>query len=142
MRRVALRGLAWRKVRSVLTALAVVLGVAMVSGTYILTDTIKSAFDQIFKSSYANTSAIITGREFVKESASGNATVPESLLAKVRKLPDVASATGAIANVGGNGDQVKFVNDKGKAIGTGGAPTFGFGIDPAEPRFNPMKLVR
>ena len=59
---VALKGLASRKLRALLTALAVVIGVSMISGTYILTDTIKSAFDQIFKSSYANTSAIITGR--------------------------------------------------------------------------------
>ena len=32
MRRVALKGLAWRKIRGVLTALSIVLGVAMVSG--------------------------------------------------------------------------------------------------------------
>ena len=48
MTSVALKGLAGRKLRAFLTALAIVLGVAMVSGTYVLTDTIKSAFDQIF----------------------------------------------------------------------------------------------
>jgi putative ABC transport system permease protein len=37
---VALKGLAGRKLRAVLTAFAIVLGVAMVSGSYILTDTI------------------------------------------------------------------------------------------------------
>jgi putative ABC transport system permease protein len=42
MRRVALKGLAFRKVRALLTALAVVLGVAMVSGTYVLTDSISA----------------------------------------------------------------------------------------------------
>ena len=43
--RVALRGLAGRKLRAVLTAIAIVLGVAMISGTYILTDTIDRAFN-------------------------------------------------------------------------------------------------
>ena len=45
MRRVALKGLWWRRGRAALTAFAVVLGVAMVSGTFILTDTINKAFD-------------------------------------------------------------------------------------------------
>ena len=48
MTRVALKGLAGRKLRGLLTALAIVLGVAMVSGTYVLTDTIQRGFDTIF----------------------------------------------------------------------------------------------
>ncbi|MBX5468302.1 MAG: ABC transporter permease [Thermoleophilaceae bacterium] len=138
---VALKGLAWRKVRSVLTALAVVLGVAMVSGTYVLTDTIHAAFDEIFATSYRNTSAIVTGRELVGGSESGGATVPESLVARLRRLPDVAAAAGAIADVSGSTNRVKLVDRDGKAIGTGGAPTFGFGIDTSQPRFNPMRLT-
>ena len=46
--RVALRGLAGRKFRAVLTAIAIVLGVAMISGTLVLTDTIDRAFNRIF----------------------------------------------------------------------------------------------
>ena len=77
---VALKGLAARKVRALLTALAVVIGVSMVSGTYILTDTMQKAFDGIFESSYAQTDAVIGGKEIVKGSTSGSATVPASLL--------------------------------------------------------------
>ena len=44
MRRVALKGLLGRKLRTVLTMLAIVIGVAMVSGTFVLTDTIDRAF--------------------------------------------------------------------------------------------------
>ena len=40
----ALKGLLGRKLRTILTATAIVLGVAMMSGTYVLTDSIKSAF--------------------------------------------------------------------------------------------------
>ena len=82
---VALKGLAARKVRALLTALAVVIGVSMISGTYILTDTMQKAFDGIFESSYAETDAVISGKEIVEGSTSGSATVPASLLAKVKR---------------------------------------------------------
>ena len=50
MTRVALKGLLGRKVRAALTALSIVLGVAMVSGSFVLTDTISKSFDSIFTS--------------------------------------------------------------------------------------------
>ena len=61
MTRLALRALWGRKLRTVLTALAIVLGVATVSGTYVLTDSISSAFDTIFSSIYRGTDAAVTG---------------------------------------------------------------------------------
>ena len=66
---VALKGLAGRKVRALLTAFAVVIGVTMVSGTLVLTDTIQKAFDGIFTASYEQTDAVIAGKEIVKGSA-------------------------------------------------------------------------
>ena len=47
----AFSGLLGRKLRAALTAIAIVLGVAMISGTYVLTDTIDQAFDTIFSES-------------------------------------------------------------------------------------------
>ena len=61
MIKVALKGLAGRKVRALLTALAVVIGVSMVSGTLVLTDTMQKAFDGIFEESYEGTDAVISG---------------------------------------------------------------------------------
>ena len=95
---VALKGLAGRKVRALLTAFAVVIGVTMVSGTLVLTDTIQKGFDGIFTASYSKTDAVIAGKQIVKGSQSGAATVPESLLVKVRALPEVEAAGGTIAN--------------------------------------------
>jgi len=71
--KVALRGLLGRKLRTALTALAIVLGVAMVSGTYILTDTINKGFTTIFTQSYKNTSAVITARSAISNSTSNAA---------------------------------------------------------------------
>jgi putative ABC transport system permease protein len=135
---VALKGLAGRKVRALLTALAVVIGVSMVSGTFVLTDTTKKAFDGIFSSSYDQTDAVIAGKEIVKGSTSGAATIPESLLAKVRALPEVASAGGTLAPIESN--EAKILGRDGKELGSGDAPTFGLGNDASQPQFSPLKL--
>ena len=135
---VALKGLAGRKVRALLTALAVVIGVTMVSGTLVLTDTIQKGFDSVFGASYEQTDAVIAGKEIVKGSQSGAATVPESLLARVRALPEVKAAGGTIAPIASNRAEI-FGRD-GKAIGSGGAPQFGLGNDASLPQFSPLKL--
>jgi putative ABC transport system permease protein len=137
--RVALRGLAGRKLRAVLTSFAIVLGVAMVSGTFVLTDTIDKAFNNIFTESYANTDAVISGKaadiSFEGESAT-RPSVPAPYLETVRSLPGVAEAAGSVLD----DSATKILDNKGKAINTQGAPSFGFGIDPSLPRFNPLRL--
>jgi putative ABC transport system permease protein len=135
---VALKGLAGRKVRALLTAFAVVIGVAMVSGTLVLTDTMQKAFDGIFTASYEQTDAVIAGKEIVKGSQSGAATVPEALLTKVRALPEVAAAGGTISPTESN--EAEIFGRDGKAMGSGGAPRFGLGIDASLPQFSPLKL--
>src|SRR3954451_8470747 len=140
MRRVALKGLWWRRGRAVLTALAVVLGVAMVSGTFILTDTINEAFDSIFQDSYSKTSAVISGREVVKDASSGNATVSAALLGRVRTNANVAQASGAIFNLSGLSDRTKLIGKGGEALGSSNNGQFGFGFEPNAERFNPLSL--
>ena len=140
MIRVALRGLAGRKLRSALTALAIVLGVAMVSGTYVLTDTIDKAFDRIFVESYAGTDAVVSGKgadiSFQGQTAE-SPPVPERLLERVREVPEVDAATGVVADE----TAIKLLSSEGKAINTHGAPSLGFAIDPTQSRFNPLDLV-
>ena len=141
MTSVALKGLAARKLRALLTALAIVLGVAMVSGTYVLTDTIKSAFDQIFAGSYKNTSAVVTGKSAVSFAQSGSPTVPASVLTRIAKLDDVETATGQIFNLNDSSDTGKLIGRNGKPLGTSGNPTFAFGLDPNIGKLNPMTLT-
>ena len=139
MLRVALKGLAGRPVRALLTGIAIILGVAMISGTYILTDTINSGFDTIFSQSYKNADIVITGKAAF-DSANGNTveapTIPESLLPKVQKLPDVSLAAGSVTT-----DSLKLIGKDGKVISSGGAPTLGFSVTPAGQPFNPTKLT-
>ena len=141
MIRVALRGLAGRKFRTLLTAIAIVLGVAMMSGAYVLTDTIDKAFDAIFVDSYADTDAVVTGKEagisFEGESAPP-APIPESVLEQVRGVDGVEVAAGSVQDL-----QTKLIKPDGESIDTGGAPSFAFGVEtaPEYDRFNPLNLV-
>jgi hypothetical protein len=125
MRRVALKGLAFRKVRALLTALAVVLGVAMVSGTYVLTDSIQRAFDGIFTGSYQDTSAVISGRQVVEFSTAGKATVPESLLQTVRDVEGVQQAEGAIFDLQSRATRSSSTTSEGERPATARRPRSG-----------------
>jgi len=136
---VALKGLLARRVRAMLTAFAIVLGVAMVSGSFVLTDTISKAFDSIFTSSYSHTDAVVSGRKVVDYSNSGNATVSRAVLNRIKQSPDVAAAAGALIDLNGDSTHATLLA-RGKAIQSNGNPTFGFGIDTSQPRFNPLQL--
>ena len=139
---VALKGLAARKLRTALTATAIVLGVTMISGTYILTDTIKSAFGTVFGVVFKHTDVVISGRSAISSEEGGGErqgalpAFPESLLARVRVLPGVAEAQGAVE------DRAQLVGRDGKVIAVGGAPDLAFSVHPgANQRFNPLTLV-
>jgi putative ABC transport system permease protein len=134
----ALRGLLGRKLRTVLTAIAIVLGVATVSGTYVLTDSINNAFHSIFYETRSGSDAVISGKSPFEISGDSGVTAPpfdESLLAKVRGLSDVAEAQGQV-----NGE-AHLIGKDGKAIVYGGAPNLGFSIADGNSRFNPLLLV-
>ena len=136
--RVALKGLLGRKLRVALTAIAIVLGVAMVSGTYVLTDTIKSAFATVFTQVYKNSDAVITGKSAIGNDNSGRSaapSLPASLLPEVQRLPGVALASGGVS------DTAQIVGHNGKVISRGGAPGLAFSYEPIGQRFNPLVLT-
>src|SRR3954466_12459859 len=131
MRKVALRGLFARKLRLILTALAVALGVTLIAGTYVFTDTINRSFDQIFTQSAKGTDASITPRKPIDTSNQGGTqpTVSRAILAQVRRQPGVQSADGSVFDVG------TILGKNGKRIGKGGAPNFIASIAD-QPRFD------
>jgi putative ABC transport system permease protein len=139
MTRFAIRGVLSRKLRTALTAIAIVLGVAMISGTYVLTDSIDQAFDRIFTDIRQGSNAVISGKSAVDLSDQEGVTAPpldESLLPKVRALPGVAQAEGSV-----DSDATQFIGDDGKAVVSGGAPNLGFSIANGDSVFNPLTLV-
>ncbi len=138
MTRFALRALAGRKLRAALTAIAIVLGVAMVSGTFVLTDSIDKAFDSIFTDSRKGSNVVVSGKsafDLGDQSGSFAPTLAESLLQKVRDLPGVLEAEGSVDG------EAQLIGKKGKAIVHGGAPNLAFSIANGDSRFNPLTLV-
>ncbi len=118
MTSLALKSLWARKVRALGTTFAVVIGVAFVAGSFILTDTIFAAFDEIFSESLSGTSVVITAENPVKQDNGEVPTITADLLPRVQKTAGVKLAAGAIFTPGG------FFDSKGEKIGNKFAPKF------------------
>jgi ABC-type antimicrobial peptide transport system permease subunit len=134
----AARALWARKLRTALTAVAIVLGVSMVSGTYVLTDSIDQAFDNIFTDVRRGSNVVITGKAAFDVSTDQGFTAPpfeEDLLPRIRALDVVEEAAGGV-----NGE-AQIIGEDGKALVYGGAPNLGFSIDTEAARFNPLTLL-
>src|SRR5436190_420942 len=139
MWRATIKGLLAHKLRLGLTALAIVLGVAFVAGTFILTDTMGRAFDNLFATVNQGVAVEITGIPRFESNAPGGETagsaerVPANLLDTVRQVDGVKAAEGGLSGY------AQLVDKNGKAITTGGAPTLGdtWSNDPA---LNPLRL--
>jgi putative ABC transport system permease protein len=114
----AFKSLWARKVRALATTFAVVLGVAFVAGSYVLTDTIFAAFDEIFSESLSGTSVVVTAENPVKQENGETPTISASLLPTVQKTRGVRLAAGAIFTPGA------FFDEEGEKIGQKFAPKF------------------
>ena len=118
MTRVTLRGFAQRKLRALVTTLAVFLGVAFIAGGYVLTDTINASFDEILGDAFVRTDVSFS------PTTRGNADdiqappFPEEFLDRVRAVDGVKAAEGGIFSVG------RFVDEKGDPLTRGFAPNF------------------
>jgi putative ABC transport system permease protein len=125
MKLVAIKGLIARPVRTILTTLAIVLGVAMVSGAFTLTDTMRGGADGLTAAAYDGTDAVVSApTAFAVDSddwAVRRPTVDAALLERVRSNPQVAAAVGDI------NDEARIIARDGKPAGDG--PYFGVGFD-------------
>ncbi len=128
MFRATLKSLLGRKLRLILTALSIVLGVGFVAGTFVLTDTMNKAFDDLFAETSAGTDVIVRATSaFTPEAGgpgggSGNerGTIPDSLLPTIQQVPGVETAEGGVFGYAQMIDPAT-----GDAIGGIGPPTLG-----------------
>jgi putative ABC transport system permease protein len=133
MTRVALRSLAARKLRTALTSIAVLLGVAMVAGTLIETDQITNAFDKISSQSVAKLDVVITPEESFSAGFGGEApTMSERVVERVEAIDGVAGAEGGLTAFG------QIVVD-GEPVDTFGAP--GLVVADGTDAFDPSETV-
>jgi putative ABC transport system permease protein len=139
MIKVAFKSLAGRRLRTTLTALAIVLGVAMVSAAFTITDTMRGAADSLSSAAYDGTDGVVGAKTaFAVEAGDWTAkrpTVEAGLLDQVRAVPGVEVAAGDIT------DEAKIIERDGKPAGDG--PYFGVGFDartPGTERLTPFRL--
>jgi putative ABC transport system permease protein len=105
-------GLLARRRRLFATALAVLLGVAFVAGTFVLTDTIKRTFHDLFGSVYVHTDAVVRGQAvFTSDSGAERPRVDAALVRAVAAVPGVRAAEGNVFAY------AQLVDERGAAVG-------------------------
>jgi len=119
-----LKGLLAHKLRLAATALAIVLGVSFVAGTYVLTDTITATFDNLFKQVTQGIDVAVRSQETFGGVQTGQTRdpLPASLLDQVKAVGGVKDAEGEVTGF------AQFIGKDGKPVTTGGAPTLGVSI--------------
>ena len=134
MIRVALKGVLGRKLRAALTAFAIVLGVAMISGSLILTDTVGKSFDGVYSQSYKDSDAVVSSKAAIADSSGKPPAFTADVLRKVRGVAGVVKAQGSVE------DQARLVNQYGHAIGGAGSG-IAVGVDASDTSLSPYKLA-
>lgn len=138
MLRVTLRNLLARKVRLFLSAFAIVLGVAFVSGSFVFTDTMGKSFDNIVEGSLTDASVRLAGADAGSAESSlnlDNRTIPAATVAVLAKTPGAARADGSVDGMG-----LFVLRKDGKLLGGTGAPTLAFNYTDA-PNINGDTMV-
>src|SRR3990172_8843310 len=87
----ALRRVRARRLRALLTAAGIVLGVGMIVGVLVLAATIQRTFTDLFDSVYGQTDVVVSGTD--------QTSLPDSTLRRVRRTREVADAEGRISTV-------------------------------------------
>ncbi len=110
------RNLIARKIRLLLSAFAIILGVAFVAGSMIFTDAMSGAFNNIIEGGAADAEVSFAGAGNF-DSGEDNRTFPASLVAELERLPEVASADPQNSLL-----SVFVIGKFGKVIGGNGPP--------------------
>ena len=121
MLRAALRSLLGHKIRLLLTVIAIVLGVSFMAGTYVLTDTMTRAFNDLVDTGYSSIDVLVRGsNSFTAQTSSleERDPMPASVLDEVSAVPGVAQAVGDVIGYAQIVDPAT-----GEVIGTFGPPT-------------------
>ena len=120
------------KIRLLLTAVAIVLGVSLVSGTFIFTDTINAQFDGLFDEIYAGVDVSVRAES--TDFSAGTEPFPSDVLTTVAAVEGVAIAEGGVASI-----STQVIDPNGDPIGGQGPPTLAFSWTET-PALNVMRI--
>ena len=126
MLRATIKSLLARKLRLLLSGLAVLLGVSFVTGTLVLIDSLGVVFDRLFTTINAGTAVGVRGTSpfGALDTTADRAPVPQAVLDRVRQVDGVAEARGNVSGF------AQVVGRDGKPVSTGGAPALAIDIAP------------
>ena len=126
MWKATLKGLLAHKLRLALTAVAIVIGVMFVSGTFVLTDTLHNTFTTLFNGIYQHVDFEVRGKAaFTGQSGIAvRNPIPQSVGQTVSRVPGVEDAVGGVQGF------AQLVAPDGKSVNTNGAPTLGVSFNP------------
>lgn len=138
MLRVTLKSILGHKARLAMTGLAVVLGVALMAGTLVLTDTVGRTFDDLVADIWDGTDAAVRSSDSIETQFGETLREPldDSLVAQVAAVDGVAAAEGFVQG------QARIQNAEGEALGNPdfGPPSFGMSWGEVEP-LNPFLVA-
>ncbi len=100
MMRVALRGMWGRKLRTVLTAISIILGAAMITGTFIVRDQITNAFSNIFEESNKGIDVVLSRKTAFTADNSQAGPLPASVIDLAKGVDGVKQAEGQVQALG------------------------------------------
>jgi putative ABC transport system permease protein len=119
MIRTAMKSLFAHKVRFFLTAVAIVLGVGLVAGTFIFTDTINAQFDDLLDDIYAGTDVSVRAES--GDFGAATEPFPASVYVDVIAVDGVKAAEPGVGSI-----SLQVLDKNGDPIGGQGPPTLGF----------------
>ena len=131
MIRIALRSVLLHKLRLTLTAVAIILGVAFVSGTFVFTDSIKASFDDLFSDINSQVDFYVRGTSEFGVSA---ATLDESIVEAVGAVDGLDAVVPSVDGI------AQLVDKEGAPIGGAGPPTLGFSYLPEGEALSPLDI--
>ncbi len=136
MFKVVVSGLWARRARLLSTALAIVAGVAFMSGSFTLTDTMRRTFDDLFANAFQRAAVVVQTHSDIETGFSARPQrLPASVLPAVRAVPGVATASPYVAGY------FQLVKPDGSFLGGSGGPNpEGFGWI-TDPDLNPYRII-
>ncbi len=136
MFKVSVKSLAAHKIRLLMTTFAVVLGVTFVVASFVLSDSLRATFDTLSETITSPFDAQVRGVETFEGDFTSRPPVPQSVLDRIRSLPEVDGAVGIVQI------PVQAAKPDGTLIDSGPAPTLGFGYDQSQARLSAFKFVK
>ncbi|UQU68114.1 ABC transporter permease [Couchioplanes caeruleus] len=124
MLRATLKSLLARKLRLILSGLAVVLGVMFVAGAFVVTDTLSRSFDAVFASAYSTTDVSVEAQPKIAVSEMDGeqvgAPLPAGTVDTIKNVPGVREAAGLV-----EADGARVIGSDGKVLTSMGPPRLG-----------------